>query len=104
MNNPIQNSLFLKPVTAEEIINEIDKLDSSKSTGPSSIPTKLLKLIKNYIALPLERPFNSSFTTGIVPEKFKLACVIPVFKSASQTNICNYRPISLLSKLIEIPC
>ena len=40
--------------------------------------------------------FNSSFTTGVVPEKFKLARVITVYKEGSQTNLSNYRPISLL--------
>ena len=34
----------------------------------------------------LKRRFNCSFSTGIVPDKFKLACVIPVFQSASQTR------------------
>ena len=94
MDKPIQNSLFLKPITAEDI-NEINKLDSS--TGPNSIPIKLLKMFKNYIAFPLERLFNLFFFTGIVPEKFKLAFVIPVFKRASQTNVCNYRSFSLIS-------
>ena len=40
--------------------------------------------------------FNSSFITGVVPEKFKLARVITVYKEGSQTNLSNYRPISLL--------
>ena len=43
-------------------------------------------------------------TTGTVPEQFKIAKVIPVFKTGSQTCVNNYRPISLLSifnKLLE---
>ena len=53
------------------------------------------------IAKPLETLFNISFITRIVPNSFKVAEVIPVY---SQTNLCNYRPISLLSifnKLLE---
>ena len=48
--------------------------------------------------------FNASFLTGIVPDRFKLARVIPVFKKGSQVSLSNYRPISLLSifnKLLE---
>ena len=97
MDSPLKNSFVLTPVTTEEIRTEISKLNASKSTGPFSIPTKLLKLIQNYIDSPLEKLFNCSFSTGIVPDKFKLACVVPVFKKGAQTDFCNYRPISLLS-------
>ena len=48
--------------------------------------------------------FNASFTTGIVPNKFKLGNIIPVYKNGSRNIISNYRPISLLSvfnKLLE---
>ena len=48
--------------------------------------------------------FNASLLTGIVPERFKLARVIPVFKKGSQASLNNYRPIPLLSifnKLLE---
>jgi retron-type reverse transcriptase len=41
--------------------------------------------------------YNFSFSTGTVPDKFKIAQVIPVFKNGSQTCVNNYRPISLLS-------
>ena len=34
---------------------------------------------------------------GIVPDCFKLARVIPIFKNGSQMSLNNYRPISLLS-------
>ena len=34
---------------------------------------------------------------GIVPDCFKLARVIPIFKNGSQMSLKNYRPISLLS-------
>ena len=56
------------------------------------------------IAKPLETLFNISFIAGTVPNSFKVAEVIPVYKKGSQTNLCNYRPISLLSifnKLLE---
>ena len=36
-------SLFLSPVTSEEILDLINLLDSSKSVGPNNIPIKMLK-------------------------------------------------------------
>ena len=49
------------------------------------------------ISKPLEIVFNSSFETGIVPDKFKIARVFPIFKNGLESNVSNYRPISLLS-------
>ena len=88
------DSFYLTPVTRNEI--EIENLNPSKATGPFSIPTKLLKLLKEYLSKPLEILFNASFSSGTVPDNFKVARVIPVFKKGSRTQQNNYRPISLL--------
>ena len=96
--------MFLCKVTADEIQLEIAKLQTGKAVGPSSIPISILKILKSELEGPLQVILNTSFLTGIVPDKFKLVGVIPVFKKGSQTNLSNYRPISLLSvfnKLLE---
>ena len=105
LSNKTYNSLSISPVTAGEIEIEIANLNSSKAVGPFSIPLHVLKLLKGVLSKPLEILFNASFTTGIVPNKFKLGNIIPVYKSGSRNNIIsNYRPISMLSvfnKLLE---
>ena len=63
-----------------------------------------MKILKNYISYRLEILFNCSFTTGTVPDHFKMAKVILVYKKASSLMVSNYRPISLLSifnKILE---
>ena len=74
----------------------------NKSTGPSSIPVKLLKIALPVIINPLCKLINHSFITGIFPDAVKISKVIPIFKAGSTQD--NYRPISLLSifsKIIE---
>ena len=98
------NSFALFPTTETEIENIIDNLNTSKSSGPYSIPTKLLKMLKNTISVPLTYIINCSFSTGIMPGKLKIARVIPIYKKGLRDDISNYRPISLLSvfnKIIE---
>ena len=98
------DSFFISPITSAEIEIEISKLKTGKATGPFSIPISVLKILKTVIAKPLEILFNTSFSSGIVPTKFKQASVVPVYKTKSPTSLCNYRPISLLSisnKLLE---
>ena len=92
-----ENSIYIDPISSKEIEEEIDKLDSSKATVPYSISTKILKLIKYAISKPLETIFNLSLTNGVIPDYFKLARVIPVFKKGSHFSLNNYCPISLLS-------
>jgi len=65
-------------------------------------------LIKDNIPViinPLTHLFNLSISSGIVPDKLKLAKVVPVYKNKCESCIPgNYRPISLLSvfdKLLE---
>ena len=53
------------------MITEIDKLKSSKATGPYSIPITILKLLKTFISKPLECIFSCSLL-GVVPNKLKL--------------------------------
>lgn len=91
------HSFYLCSTTPKEIEEEIDKLNPSKATGPYSIPVRTLKVLKGLILKPLEIIFNVSLSTGVVPDSFKLASVIPIYKEASQINVSNYRPISLLS-------
>ena len=48
--------------------------------------------------------FCESLTEGIFPDAMKLAIVKPLYKKGDKSDICNYRPISLLpvmSKVLE---
>ncbi len=97
-------NFLITSVSHEEMVNLIKSLDGTKSSGPSSIPTKLLQMIPDLIVLPLCNIINKSFETGIFPEPIKIAKVIAVFKKGSTQDVNNYRPISLLSifdKIIE---
>jgi len=84
-------------ITKKEVEDEIDNLKTSKASGPYSIPIYILKIAKQHLSRPLMEVFNNSITSGIVPESFKLAKVIPIFKKGSCLDLNNYRPISLLS-------
>ena len=75
-------SFFLFPTCSSEIEEEISNLNVNKASGPFSIPTKILKLLKELISKPLEILSNCSFSLGVVPDSFKTH---------------NYRPISLLT-------
>ena len=96
------NSMFLAPVTPQEIETIIRLLNIKKSIGPYSIPVFLLKILSRHIAQPLAKLVNLSFETGIFPDKLKVGKVNPLYKKGTCDNLSNYRPISILSVFSKI--
>ena len=74
----------------------------NKSSGPKSIPYKILNLLKNYISKQLADLFNLSVSSGVFPSLLKIAKVVPVHLKDSKLDCCNYRPSSLLSNIEKI--
>ena len=69
------NTLFLTPTDKNEVSHTIFSLDCHKSSGPNSIPVKILKLLKNDISQQLS-DILMSFSTGQFPSVLKIAKVI----------------------------
>ena len=104
LKNIINTDFIIAHTSNEELMNIILTLDGNKSSGPSSIPVKLLKIALPMIINPLCKLINHSFTTGIFPDAVKISKVIHIHKGGSMQDVNNYRPISLLSifsKIIE---
>ena len=102
LKNRSNISIFVSPTDKTEIEDVISSLDSNKSVGPNSIPTKTLKLLKNDISSQLSEIFNICFSSDVFPSILKTAKVIPVHKKDSKLDFSNYCPISLLSNIEKI--
>ena len=72
------------------------------SQGFDNISTKLLKSTIDEILIPLTHIINLSIQSATVPEKIKIAKIIPIYKSGEKDIFNNYRPISLLPALSKI--
>ena len=96
------SSFFFKPITPEEVKQEILSLPNSKSCGLYSCPTQLLKSSCNIISPALSHIFNLSVIHGVYPSKLKISKITPIYKSDDETDPSNYRPISLLSNFNRI--
>ena len=96
------SNIFLKPVDSDEIINLVKQISISKSCGPNSIPTNILRNNIHILSAPLEIIINNSFAEGVFPNFLKIADVCPIYKKGDLSKCENYRPISLLSNLSKI--
>jgi len=55
-----------------------------------------------YIADTLHKLVNVSFNEGVLPDKLKIARVIPIFKDGEEDIFLNYRPISIIPSISKI--
>lgn len=99
-----KNSIFFYPTTKSEIINIVNKLESSKAPGFDEITPIVIKNIISSIENVLVHLINLSLNSGVFPDVLKKAILKPLYKKNEKTNPTNYRPIALLSifsKIIE---
>ena len=95
-------SMYLKPTTAKEVQNIIKRLKSRKSVGPDGISGDLLKQISPSVTPYLVNLFNKCLHSGKFPQAFKVAKVLPLFKTGQMDDTSNYRPISILNALSKV--
>ncbi|XP_073510800.1 uncharacterized protein [Phyllobates terribilis] len=82
-----------------KIVREyLANINEFKSPGPDELHPRVLKEIVEEILEPLSIIFENSWRTGEVPEDWRRANVVPIFKKGKKVDPGNYRPIS-----IEIP-
>jgi hypothetical protein len=66
------------------------------------VSVKTIILCAKEISKPLTHIYNSTFITGIIPDKLKISLVKPIFKANESNKFGNYRPISVLSCLSKL--
>ena len=77
-------------------------INVNKACGPDGISGKNLKNCAGSLAYPLSLLYKLSYNSGIIPQEWKLANVVPVFKKGSKNLVENYRPISLTCLVMKI--
>ena len=92
LNNPVENSSFLKPTAPKENEAIILSLNKSKSSGPFSILIRLLKTLAKGVSESYSLIVNDSFLTGVYQTNLKIAKVVALHKKGPSDNPTNYRP------------
>jgi hypothetical protein len=83
-----------------EIEQMLARLANKTSVGPDCIPFALLKQGREQLAPRICVLFNASWSLSVVPQAWRDADVIALYKGKGDLEDCdNYRPISLTSCL-----
>ena len=96
------NKFSFEPITADDISQQIKRLDINKATQESDIPIKLVKRSNNLIVNYLQENFNNCLKKGTFSKEFKKVPVHLTHKKDCKTKKPNYRPISILRNLSKI--
>ncbi|PKU40746.1 rna-directed dna polymerase from mobile element jockey-like [Limosa lapponica baueri] len=82
-------------VEEDQVKEQISELDTHKSMGPDGMYLRVLREHSSLKAIYII--FESSWRTGEVPEDWRKANVIPVFKKDKKEGLGDYRLVSLTS-------
>ena len=97
----VRNSFQFQQVE-ESVVKSLVKSLKYTSGGHDDITAKMIKLVIPFAITALTNIVNSSLVSGIFPEQWKKAIVIPVPKIPDPNAPGDYRPISLLATLSKI--
>ena len=89
-------------ISREEIITAIRSIEEGKAPGPDEVSTSFLLGCEQEMLIPLLIIFNKSYDEGKIPEMWRYANVIPVYKKGLKTLALNHRPVSLTCVICKI--
>ena len=73
----------LQHLSCKFVNNEISKMNSNKATGLDNVNVKILKIARPIIVHSLTDVMNLSLQTGIFPNEWKVAQVVPLHKGGN---------------------
>ena len=98
-----EHSIFLSPVTAEDVLDVCKNLTPKTSMDPSGFKQSIVLQDADILAPVLAHLVNCSIEAGVCPSNSKLARVIPVYKQKGSKHLYdNYCPKLLLSTFSKI--
>ena len=86
----------------KSIANLLSNTNPNKAQGPDEVHGKILRNCASSLAEPLSILFKLSYSSGSIPNEWKLANVVPVHKKGSKAEVTNYRQISLTCLIMKV--
>ena len=93
----LQSMLSTIIVTEQMVRDRLKEQKPGKSAGPDGIHSRVVVETQEQLVGPLTIIFNKSLSEGVVPDSWKEAEVVPIFKKGKRDDPGNYRPVSLTS-------
>ena len=96
------DTMWLRPLEEEEVGEIMKKQQPKMSCGIDTINNKIVKTCHKELMKPMTLVINKSIKECYVPQTYKKAKIVPLYKKGAANECGNYRPVSLLSALSKI--
>ena len=87
-------------ISAGAVEHKLKALKVTSAPGPDDLHPCILKEMHTSLAVPLAHLYRRSLDTGLLPQDWTVARVVPIYKKGDRQSPSNYRPISLTA----VPC
>ena len=84
------------PIIVNELKDAFFSIKTNKCPGHDEINFNVTRSCFGELCEPLQYLFNLSFKTCIFQNDLKIAKSTPIFKAGNNTEVSNYRPMSVL--------
>ena len=92
----IESRLSEFGVSEEAVRRLLRELSVSKAYGSDGLSARILRECADELAVPLCKLFGMSLSSGLFPEQWAEANIVPIFKKGARNDSGNYRSVSLL--------
>ena len=97
---PVSSSIDDVEISVASVNEKLKSVKVASSPGPDGIHPRILSEAAGTISAPLASFFRKSIDQSSIPQDWKVASVVPIFKKGERKLPSNYRPISLTA----LPC
>ncbi len=97
--HPTMNTIIVGVNGVEKLLKG---LNIHKAAGPDAVPTRFLHDFATELAPTMTKIFQASLDTGTIPDDWREAAIVPIFKKGERQLASNYRPVSLTSVSCKI--
>ena len=102
VNIRINSNLSHIVFSEKDVFLVLKRLDINKESGSIDIPLRVLHECAAELTPSLTALFNMSMSNCTMPDAWKHAYVVPIYKKGEKCKVDNYRPISLLNGVSKI--
>ena len=82
-------------VDPKGVETQFEKINIHKASEPDGLNARVFRECRSGIAPVLAYIYNVSFAQGYVPDKWRQANAVPIYKKGEKYDPANYRPVSL---------